>query len=343
MTRLLTPDWTRRATLGGLAAGVGAGVAGFGWQTGAAEPPPETRRIRILQDPNLPVLCWAPQYLAIEFFRMEGFEEIETVPFELPNNAWMLANDRVDLTLPLATDLAIAVDKGAPITLLGGLHVGCVEVFASDRVGGLTDLKGARLLASSEDSDARQFLSVVLTYVGLDPESDVEWVYDHDWGKWPGMLERGEVDVLRAFPSMTYDIQKLGIAKVILNTTVDDPWRNFYCCMIAARSDFVQKYPVATKRALRAFAKAQELCTADREGSAQRLVELGATDRLDYARRALDEIPFGAWRDYDPAATLRFFALRLREAGLIEASPNAIIGRGTDFSFLDELRTEMKL
>ena len=41
-------------------------------------------------------------------------------------------------------------------------------------------------------------------------------------------------------------------------------------------------------------------------------------------------------------ATLRFFALRMHEAGFIEASPNKVIAEGTDWRFLDELKRELK-
>jgi NitT/TauT family transport system substrate-binding protein len=53
-------------------------------------------------------------------------------------------------------------------------------------------------------------------------------------------------------------------------------------------------------------------------------------------------VPYGAWRDYDAEDTLRFYALRLHEAGMIEASPNDIIADGTDWTFLNELKRELK-
>ena len=343
MRRLLTPDWTRRATLGGLAAGIGAGLAGFARDSFAAELPPEVERLRIAHFENDPVLCWAPHYLAQELLRIEGFSEIELVPIaEGMNNADLLATDLADFSLPLAYDAAIAIDKGVPLTILGGLHVGCVEVFANDNVRTLSDMKGARLLIEHKNFDAYRFLSSVLTWIGLDPDTDVEWVAEPDRFKWADMFKRGDVDVMRAFTPVNYDIRRMGLGHVLLNTTVDDPWRNYYCCMIAARSSFAERYPVAAKRALRAFAKAQDLCAFDRAWAARRLVELGATDNAEYARRALDDIPYGAWRDYDPIATVLFFALRMHEAGIIASTPSEIVARGTDFSLLDELRREMK-
>ena len=39
-----------------------------------AEPPPETKRIRLMR---LPAICAAPQYVAEELLRLEGFEDIK--------------------------------------------------------------------------------------------------------------------------------------------------------------------------------------------------------------------------------------------------------------------------
>ena len=53
-------------------------------------------------------------------------------------------------------------------------------------------------------------------------------------------------------------------------------------------------------------------------------------------------LPYNKWREYDPEDTVRFYALRLREAGFIKSSPDEIIARGTDWRFLNELKTELK-
>ena len=53
-------------------------------------------------------------------------------------------------------------------------------------------------------------------------------------------------------------------------------------------------------------------------------------------------IPYGKWRQYDPEDTVRFYALRLREAGVIKSSPQKIIAQGTDWRFLNELKKELK-
>jgi NitT/TauT family transport system substrate-binding protein len=59
-------------------------------------------------------------------------------------------------------------------------------------------------------------------------------------------------------------------------------------------------------------------------------------------RQVLNEIRYDRWRTYDPEDTVRFYALRLREAGMIQSTPQKIIATGTDWRFLNELKKELK-
>ena len=112
--------------------------------------------------------------------------------------------------------------------------------------------------------------------------------------------------------------------------------------MLVGSRDYVQDYPVATKRVLRAILKAADLCVSDPAGVARQLVDGGFTSRYDYALQALSDIPYDKWREYDAEDTMRFYALRLHEAGIIKASPQKIIADGTEWRFLNELKRELK-
>jgi NitT/TauT family transport system substrate-binding protein len=59
-------------------------------------------------------------------------------------------------------------------------------------------------------------------------------------------------------------------------------------------------------------------------------------------RQVLKDIPYNRWRDYNPEDTVRFYALRLHEAGMIKSSPQKIIAQGTEWRFLNELKKELK-
>jgi NitT/TauT family transport system substrate-binding protein len=103
-----------------------------------------------------------------------------------------------------------------------------------------------------------------------------------------------------------------------------------FCCVVAAPGEFVRKYPVASKRAVRAILKAVDLCALEPGRVAQSLVDKGVGKRYDYAFQTMKDIPYGWWREYDPEDTVRFYALRLHEVGMIKSSPQKIIAQGTD-------------
>jgi NitT/TauT family transport system substrate-binding protein len=156
------------------------------------------------------------------------------------------------------------------------------------------------------------------------------------------LFAEGKIDAFLGFPPEPQEMRARNIGHVIVNSAIDRPWSQYFCCMVAANAGFVREHPVATKRALRAILKAIDFCAADPAGAARRLGDRGITPRYDYALQTLTELPYDRWREYDPEDTLRFYALRLHEAGMIESSPNALLAEGTDWRFLNELKRELK-
>ena len=153
----------------------------------------------------------------------------------------------------------------------------------------------------------------------------------------------GKVDAFLGVPPQVQEAHTRRLGHVLVNSSLDDPWSQYFCCMWAGNRDFVRAHPVATKRALRAILKADDLCTSDPAGVAQRLVDGGFTSaRYEYVQEALRDIPYDKWREYDAEDTVRFYALRLHEIGMVKSSPQKIIADGTDWRFLDELKRELK-
>ena len=152
----------------------------------------------------------------------------------------------------------------------------------------------------------------------------------------------GKLDGFLGLPPEPQELHAHRVGHVILNSTVDRPWSQYFCCMLVGNRDYVRKYPVATKRGLRAILKGADLCASEPARVAQLLVDRGFSDRYDYSLDALSSIPYSAWREYDPEDTVRYYALRLYETGLIKSSPNKIITDNTDWHFLNELKRELK-
>ncbi|TJW32934.1 MAG: ABC transporter substrate-binding protein, partial [Mesorhizobium sp.] len=150
------------------------------------------------------------------------------------------------------------------------------------------------------------------------------------------------IEAFLSFPPEAQELRARKIGHVIVNSITDRPWSQYYCCMLASNAAYAEKYPAATKRVVRAILKAADICVSNPERVARLLVDGGYTEQYDYARQALMEIPYAKWREYDPEDTIRFFSLRLHEAGMVKSSPQKIIANGTDWRFFNEIKLELK-
>jgi NitT/TauT family transport system substrate-binding protein len=329
---------TRRRFLAGLSL---TGVPGLLRVPSALAAPPglETTTVRIA---SVPGICIAPQYVAEELLRAEGFTDVHYVRLPPGHNAPEgIASGAVDFGANFASVLVDGLDRGIGLTVLGGVHAGCFELFVNDATRSLTELKGKRVGITYLGSPGHLFLAAMAAHVGIDPGKDLHWVAS---GKPVAMdlFTSGQVDAFLGFPPDTQELRAQNIGRVIVNSALDRPWSQYYCCMLAGNRSFVRSYPVATKAVVRAMLKAVDLCVSDPARAARRLVEGGFTPRYDYALQTLTEVPYDKWREYDPEDTIRFYALRLHEAGLIKSSLQKIIAEGTDWRFLDEVKRELK-
>jgi NitT/TauT family transport system substrate-binding protein len=329
---------SRRDFLASASLATAAGLVDVG-QPLADDGPLETTAIRLVRTSGI---CVAPIYIAEELLRAEGFVDISyvAVPGGLAS-AGLTARGEADFLLNFAPPLLIPMDAGEPLTVIAGAHVGCFELFANDTVHRIADLKGKSVGVQAIGSSQHVFLASMVTYVGLDPNRDINWVTSSS-PKPKELFADGKIDAFLGFPPEPQEMRAENIGHVVVNSALDNPWSQYFCCMVAGNTDFVREHPVATKRVLRAILKAADFCDANPEGAARRLVDGGFTQRYDYALQTLTDLPYDRWREYDPEDTLRFYALRLHEAGMITSTPNKIIAEGADWRFLNELKRELK-
>ena len=326
---------SRRRFLAALSSAGAAGLVGAP-RSFSAEPPPETTTVRLAKGSSP---CGAPVYAAEELLRDEGFSDIRYVATASSFTA--AARGEIDFGNQFSAPTVVSMDAGNPITLVAGVHVGCFELFANESIRSITDLKGRSVGVKSLDSSQYSFLASMAAYVGLDPSRDINWVTSASV-KPMELFVDGKIDAFLGLPPEPQELRARKIGRVLVNSAVDRPWSQYFCCMLVANRDYIQAYPIATKRVVRAILKAADLCAAEPKRVAQRLVDGGFADRYEYALEVLTEIPYGMWREYDPEDTVRFYALRLHEAGMVKSSPQKIIADGTDWRFLDELKRELK-
>jgi NitT/TauT family transport system substrate-binding protein len=298
----------------------------------AEEPPLETTTVRF---GKAPVICFAPQYVCEALLRAEGFTDVRYITTTVPTFNEDLGSGKFDFQSNLTLDYALAIDRGLPITIVAGVHAGCYELFAHEGIRGMADLKGKRIGAESI------LLSLMAAYVGLDPKKDLNLI-ENRAAEPLELFAEGKLDAYLAFPPENQELHARKVGHVILRTAVDRPWSQYFCCMLAANREYAARYPVATKRVIRAVLKAADLCASKPEVAARLIIEGGFTEHYDYALQTLTENPYTAWREYDPEDTIRFYALRLHELGMIKSSPQKIIADGTDWRFLNEVKRELK-
>lgn len=330
---------TRRELLQRLMLASMAGVLRGRPRAAIAEPALETTTIRLVK---IPSICQAPQYVAEELLKAEGFTDVQYIKKAGTSGIQQaLASGEADINNLFVGPLITRIEAGDPIVILAGLHSGCFELFGTDRVRTINDLKGKTVSVLELGSVEYVYLASMLAYVGVDPVKDIHWV-THPPAVSMRLLAEGKVDAFLGFPPSPQELRAKQIGHVVVNSTVDPPWSQYFCCMLAANREFVRKHPNATKRALRAILKANTICSLEPERTARFLVDEGFTTSYDYALQNMKDIPYSQWREYSAEDTLRFYALRLHEAGLIKWSPKNIIAEGTDWRFLNELKQELK-
>jgi NitT/TauT family transport system substrate-binding protein len=336
--RFKCASWNRRQFVGALTLAGIAGLDGLRPQHAAAEAPPETSRLRLYKFPGI---CLAPQYVAEPLLRAEGFTDVQYMEF--PEGAKgvyeRVGSGAVDITQWYLAPFIVAADKKAPIMFLSGVHVGCQELVAIGQTRSIRDLRGKTVVAPI--GLLNSVVVAMLGHVGLDFRKDVNFV-EKTSAEGIQLLAEGKADAYLASPPFAQELRARKIGHVIVNTATDRPWSQYFCCMLVGNREFVRKHPVATKRALRAILKADQICALEPERVARDIVDRGFTKSYDFALQTMKDVPSGRWRQYNPEDAVRFYALRLHEAGVIESTPKKIIAEHTDWRFFNELKKELK-
>ena len=204
------------------------------------------------------------------------------------------------------------------------------------------DLKGKTAAIHYFWSGDHVMLSTMLAYVGINPRHDVTWITGRDMRNAMDLFAEGKADAFVGYAQEPPELRSKKIGRVIVDTAQDRPWSQYFCCMVVANRDFAQRNPIATKRALRAILKAADMCADDPERVARFLTAKLYEPRYPIGLEVMKGTLYARWREANPEDTLRFYALRLHEVGMIKNTPQKLIAQGTDWRFLNELKKELK-
>ncbi len=343
-----------RITLGtGVVLAGGGLLAACGQQQGALGgaatlPSPETTTVRIA----IPFACDPPLWLAKEFLLEEGFTDVQYVnPLGRPRD-WA-TKGTVEFGAVHPEELVAAIDGGAPLVALAGLHSGCQEVWVGPGIASIRDLRGKRIavLAKNTGDQFFNFFATTLAYVGVDPVKDVNFFeVGPDYRALLTAFLDGRSDAFLAASDGAATLRRnpRTPSTKILDQTADKPWSQYLCCMLAANRDWTRQNPVATKRVTRAVLRAADATVKDRPRAAREGAARPVQTILPAGDVSLEQIlnetiamPSYDWREFDPEETIRFFALRLADVKLITSTPQQLIDQGTDLAYMRQLRKEL--
>ena len=179
---------------------------------------PQCQRLAKIQG-----ICIAPQYVVDELLRAEGFSDINYVPTNAGAEVVrLLARREIDFTANFGPPFIISIDSGEPITILGGEHIGCFELFAKDGIRSIPDLKDKTVGVPALGSSQHVFVSTMAAHVGLNPTKDIQWVTSKDLSSME-LFATGQTD---AFVGAMPEPQALHARKIghtIFNSGVDLP------------------------------------------------------------------------------------------------------------------------
>jgi NitT/TauT family transport system substrate-binding protein len=292
-----------------------------------------------------PAACDPPSALAREFLVEEGFTDIQYVKVSNTTTEWLTTN-AADLSTGYGITILANVDAGLPFLSLAGIHPGCLELFATPGISTIRDLRGKTVAVNAKNASDLFYglFAVLLTFVGIDPRTEVNFIEigpDLNALRDAFLDGRSQAFIAPAAygPALRRNVKNPG--KLILDTTMDRPWSQYYCCQLVANRDWARKNPAATKRVTRAVLRATDATAKDKPRAAHEYVTRFPGTDEEIVNEVIADLSY-EWRDLDPEETLRFFALRLADAKLVRSTPQQIIAQGSDFAYMRQLANTLK-
>ena len=305
----------------------------------------ETTTIRV--DPHQGCEMWA--WVVEDLLREEGFKDVRIT------EAGKVHTGEADIGATFGNDVVGKIDTGAPFVAVAGTHTGCNQLWAQPGINSVGDLRGRRIDVTGMDpiNDAVFGMWVsLLSTVGI-RQTDVRFSQldmsahaAHALGPTSPVIESflaGNSDAVLAYveqgPALRLNPANKG--HLIFDMATDRPWSQYYCCLLMATRSYATANPWATKRATRAVLRAIDVVTNDRKAAVDIAVKKGFTPDASLMLEAIKPLAY-PWRDYDPADSLRYFALQLADSKLLKKTPAQIVADGSDFTFFRQMQKELK-
>ncbi|MBP1090829.1 ABC transporter substrate-binding protein [Bradyrhizobium diazoefficiens] len=195
---------------------------------------------------NAGAVCLAPLPVAIEhgFFQKQNLD-VELVNYSGSTDQLLeaIATGKSDAGLGMALRWLKPLEQGFDVKIAAGTHGGCMRVLTrtDSSVSKLADLKGKIVAVGDLAGPDKNFFSIQLAKLGIDPVKDV------DWRAYPGNLlnvavEKGEVQAFLSSDPLAYLWLKDSQYKEVASN-LDGEYRDKSCCIVGLRGSLVREEP----------------------------------------------------------------------------------------------------
>ena len=195
---------------------------------------------------NAGAVCLAPVPVAIDF----GFFQKQNLDVELVNYSGStdqlleaIATGKSDAGLGMALRWLKPLEQGFDVKIAAGTHGGCMRVLTRTDSGidKLADLKGKIVAVGDLAGPDKNFFSIQLAKLGVDPNADI------DWRAYPGNLlnvavEKKEVHAFLSSDPLAYLWLKDTSYREIASN-LDGEYRERTCCILGLRGSLVREEP----------------------------------------------------------------------------------------------------
>ena len=221
---------------------------------------------------NAGAVCLAPVPVAIDngFFQKQNLD-VELVNYSGSTDQLLeaIATGKSDAGLGMALRWLKPLEQGFDVKIAAGTHGGCMRVLTrtDSGVNQLADLKGKIVAVGDLAGPDKNFFSIQLAKLGIDPNKDV------DWRAYPGNLlnlavEKGEVQAFLSSDPLAYLWLKDSAYKEVASN-LDGPYRDMTCCILGLRGSLVREEPLVARAVTQALLDAAMFTSQNPEKAAQ--------------------------------------------------------------------------
>ena len=179
-----------------------------------------------------------------------------------------IATGKADAGVGMALRWLKPLEQGFDVRITTAIHGGCMRLLASKGSGitALADLKGKTVGTNDMGAPDKNFFSIRLAKLGIDPISDVEWkVYPAD--VLSVALQKGEIQAFTLGDPLGWAVRdRDGLTEVATN--LDGEYAHRACCVLGVRGNLIRDGRPPPRRVTEALLEAQEFVSANPDEAA---------------------------------------------------------------------------